>query len=67
MAKKPKLGSGKRFSSLAKSVASEYRKKGKSASQARKIAGAVAASAGRKKYGAKKFSSMAQAGKKRKK
>lgn len=56
--KKPKLGSGKRFSNLTKSI----EKEGKSPSSAK----AIAASVGRKKYGNKKMTSMAKAGKKRK-
>lgn len=47
MAKKPKLGSGKRFAALAK-----------------KTSPALAAYIGRKKYGAKKFASLAKKGKK---
>jgi len=52
---KPKLGSGKRF----KAVEASARKSG-----ARNPA-AVAAAAGIKKYGAKRMSSMAHAGRKR--
>ncbi len=49
-AKKSKLGSGKRFGALSKSIQAE----GKSKDQA----DAIAASIGRKKYGAKKFAKM---------
>jgi hypothetical protein len=56
MAKEPKLGSGKRFEKLEKSIAS----KGDVANPA-----AVAASIGRAKYGAKKMAKMAAAGKKK--
>lgn len=56
--KKPKLGSGARFKALTKKVEGE----GKSAEAAK----AIAASAGRKKYGNKKMASMAKAGKARK-
>lgn len=59
MTKNPKLGSGKRFSKLSK----EIEKEGKSP----KAANAIAASIGRKKYGNKKMSAMAKAGKSRKK
>ena len=48
---KGKLGSGKRFSALAKRVGSK----------------ALAAYIGRKKYGKKKFQKLAEAGKRRKK
>jgi hypothetical protein len=53
-AKKPKLGSGKRFAAIEKSAA---------ASGAKNPA-AVAAAAGIKKYGVKKMEKMAQKGKK---
>lgn len=56
--KKPKLGSGKRFSALT----SKLESKGYS----EKSSKAIAASAGRKKYGNEKMSKMAAAGKKRK-
>lgn len=56
--KKPKLGSGKRF---AKGVANIEKKEGLS----EKSAKAIMASAGRKKYGAKKMESMAKTGKSR--
>lgn len=55
-AKKPKLGTGERF----KKVEASARKSG-----ARDPA-AVAAAAGRKKYGAKKMASMAAKGRKKK-
>lgn len=57
MPKKPKLGTGKRFSALKKKLT----KKGV------KDPAALAATIGRKKYGAKKMTKMAAAGKKRKK
>jgi hypothetical protein len=57
MAKKPKLGSGKRFKAL----------KGKLAKKGAKSPGALAAWIGRKKYGAKKMSNLSAAGRKRKK
>lgn len=66
-AKKPKLGSGERFKKLSGSVAKQYKKKGKSAEEAARIGAAVAAKAGRKKYGKKKMAKMAAAGKKRRK
>lgn len=50
MAKKPKLGSGKRFAALAA-----------------KTSPAIAAAAGRKKYGPKKMAKLAAAGRKKKK
>ena len=49
MARKPKLGSGKRFKTL----------KGKLARKGVRNPGALAASIGRKKYGAKKMAKMA--------
>lgn len=54
--RKPKLGSGKRFSAL----------KGKLAKKGVKNPGALAASIGRKKYGKAKFQKMAAAGRRRK-
>lgn len=57
MAKKPKLGSGKRFKQL----------KGKLAKKGARSPGALAAWIGRKKYGAKKMSQLSSAGRKRKK
>ena len=56
MATKPKLGSGKRFAALKKKLAAKGVSK----------PAALAASIGRKKYGAKKMTKMATAGKKRK-
>ena len=56
--KKPKLGSGMRFSRLEKSIASS----GKSASSAK----AIAASIGIKKYGKTKMARLAAAGRMRK-
>ena len=58
MAKKPALGSGKRFAA----IEHKAKKEGYSEESSKKIA----ASIGRKKYGAAKMSKMAQAGKKRK-
>lgn len=55
MAKKPKLGSGARFAAL-KATLGE--RKGVT------NPGALAAAIGRKKYGAKRFNSLAQAGRK---
>lgn len=55
--KKPKLGSGKRF----KAIEEKARKSGA------KNPAAVAAAAGIKKYGVKKMTQMAQAGKRRRK
>ena len=57
MAKKAKLGSGKRF----KQVAASARKSGA------RNPNAVAAAIGRKKYGKKKMAKMAAAGRKRRK
>lgn len=58
MAKKPKLGSGERFSALV----DKLERKGKSKEAAKGIAAAV----GRKKYGNSKMSEMAEKGKARK-
>lgn len=55
--KTSKPGEGKRFSTLQKSIEAE----GKSP----KAAAAIAASVGRKKYGAKKMGSMASKGRKK--
>lgn len=55
MAKKPKLGSGERFKKLSK----ELKSKGV------KDPDALAASIGRKKYGAKKMAEMAKKGRKK--
>jgi hypothetical protein len=57
MAKSMKLGGGGRFAKLTRKLES----KGKSAGAAK----AIAASIGRKKYGAKKMAKMAAAGRKR--
>ena len=57
MAKKPALGTGKRFAELEKKIEKEGLPK--------EAAGAIAANAGRKKFGAKKMSAMAQKGKKK--
>lgn len=54
---KAKLGSGKRFKALEGKIEKEGKSKG--------AAKAIAASIGRKKYGNKKMSKMAAAGKKR--
>lgn len=59
------LGEGKRFKTLSKSVAVEYERKGKSPKEAARIAGAIAAKAGRAKYGAKKMGQLAAIGRKR--
>ena len=67
MAKKSKLGSGERFAKLKSKVAQSYEKKGKSPKEAEKIGAAVAAEQGRKKYGKKKMTKLAQAGKKKSK
>lgn len=53
---KPKLGSGKRFEDLKNKI----KESGKSEDSAE----AIAASIGRKKYGNKKFQSLAKKGKK---
>ena len=53
--KKPKLGSGKRFSEL----------KAKLSSQGVRDPGALAASIGRKKYGAKKMAKLSASGRKK--
>lgn len=55
MVKKPKLGTGKRFSNLKASLS---KKKGV------KNPGALAAYIGRKKFGAKKFAKLSAKGKK---
>lgn len=60
---KGKLGSGSRFGSVSGSVASEYVKKGYSAKKAESIGAAVAAKAGRKKYGGSKMAKLAKGGK----
>lgn len=55
MAKKPKLGSGKRFGNLKRSLS----RKGV------RNPGALAAFIGRKKYGAKRFGKLSAMGRKR--
>jgi len=55
---KPKLGSGERFSSIENKAAKSYEKKGMSPEHAKEVGAAIAASVGRKKYGAKKFSKL---------
>ena len=65
MAKKAKLGSGKRFKAVQDSVAAEYEKKGKSPAEAKKIAGAIAAKAGRAAHGAAKMKAWSAKGRKR--
>ena len=55
---KAKLGSGSRFAAMQNSAAAAYEKKGMSPEHAKQVAGAIAASVGRKKYGAKKFSKL---------
>lgn len=54
-AHKAKLGSGERYDALKSSLSKE---------KGVKDAGALAAAIGRKKYGAKKFNSLARKGKK---
>jgi hypothetical protein len=56
MARKAKLGSGKRFASLKRSLAAKGARN----------PGALAAHIGRKKYGKKKMAQMAAAGRRRK-
>lgn len=55
--KKSKPGQGKRFDALSESIQAEGKSK--------KVADAVAAKAGRKKYGNKKMSGFSKMGKKR--
>jgi hypothetical protein len=55
---KPKLGSGARFKSVMNKAAEGYEKKGMSPEKAKEVGAAIAASVGRKKYGAKKFSKL---------
>lgn len=57
-----KLGGGGRFAKFSGHVAQEYEDKGYSEAEAEKIGAAVAAKAGRAKYGAKKMASMAAKG-----
>lgn len=61
---KAKLGSGARFEAMKKSAAAFYEKKGKSPAKAMQIGAAIAAMAGKKKYGQKKMTAMAVKGKK---
>ena len=56
--KKAKLGSGKRFKDVSKSIQ-------KSSGKSKKVADAIAASIGRKKYGKKKFAALSAKGRKR--
>jgi len=65
MAKSMKLGGGGRFDKLSTSVAKSYEKKGMPKAKAEKVGAKVAASMGRKKYGAKKMASMAAKGRKK--
>jgi hypothetical protein len=62
---KAKLGTGKRFEAIASKAAAAYQKKGKSPAQAKAIGAAIAAKAGAAKYGVKKMTKMAVAGKKK--
>lgn len=55
---KAKLGTGARFAAIANKAAGEYESKGASSMKAKEIGAAIAAKAGRKKYGAKKFSKL---------
>lgn len=63
--KKPKLGSGERSAAIKKNVVKEYTKKGMSKKKAEEIAGGVIHKQGVKKYGQKKMTQMAVAGRKR--
>ena len=56
--KKAKLGSGKRFKDVSKSIQ-------KSSVKSKEAADAIAASIGRKKYGKKKFAALSAKGRKR--
>lgn len=60
---KGKLGSGVRFKAISGPVASQYVKKGYSPKKAAKIGAAVAAKAGKAKFGAKKMAKLAKGGK----
>jgi hypothetical protein len=55
---KAKLGSGSRFAAIENKAAQSYEKKGMSPEHAKEVGAAIAASVGRKKYGAKKFSKL---------
>jgi hypothetical protein len=59
------IGGGGRFDKLQGEVAAGYMEKGMSAARAKQIGAAVAAKQGRKKYGKKKFQTMAAAGRRR--
>lgn len=61
---KGKLGTGSRFSAVSGGVASQYVKKGYSPKKAASIGAAVAASAGRKKFGGGKMAKLSAVGKK---
>lgn len=63
--KSMKLGGGGRFAKLSNTVSKEYIKKGMSPAKARAIGNAVSAKQGIAKYGQKKMTRMAVAGKKR--
>jgi|MudIll2142460700_1097286.scaffolds.fasta_scaffold00548_4 hypothetical protein len=65
MAKKPKLGTGKRAAAIKAKVAAAYKKKGKSKEEAERIGGAVAGQAGRAAHGKKKMAKWSAAGRKR--
>ena len=52
------FGAESKFDKLAKEIASDYRKKGKSPEEALKIGEATAAKIGRAKFGKKKFARM---------
>lgn len=60
---KGKAGSGARFAQVSGSVASQYMNKGYPTDKAEKIGAAVAAKAGRAKFGAKKMANWAAKGK----
>ncbi len=62
---KAKLGSGARFAAIENKAASAYEKKGMSPEHAKEVGGAIAASIGRKKYGAKKFSKLSSMARKK--
>ena len=62
---KAKLGSGARFAAGASKAQAFYEKKGKSPAQAKTIGQAIMAKLGAKKYGQKKMTKMAVAGKKK--
>ena len=62
---KAKLGSGSRFAAIEKKAEASYMKKGMSPAVAKKIGAAIAAKAGTAKFGQKKMTKMAVAGKKK--